>query len=115
MVTQPVSRYTEKPWGYEYIWAQTEHYVGKILFIKNKHRLSLQYHQVKEETIIVQEGTLTLQVGGEDIILSTGEFYHISPGTIHRMSAKDGDCRVIEVSTPQLDDVIRLEDDYKRK
>jgi len=105
----------DKPWGYEKIWAKTDNYVGKILFIKNDHRLSLQYHQYKEETVYVQEGILTLQVAEEELQLKVGECHHIPPGTIHRMSAKHGDCKVFEVSTPQLDDVIRLEDDYQRK
>lgn len=109
-----VSYNVEKPWGYEQIWAKTNNYVGKILFIKHKHRLSLQYHKEKEETIYVQDGILTLQIDKDDITLSAGSYYHIAPGIIHRMSAKYGDCKVFEVSTPQLDDVIRLDDDYKR-
>lgn len=109
-----VSYQVDKPWGHEIIWAKTNNYVGKVLFIKDQQRLSLQYHNVKEETIYVQDGTLTLQIDKEDLILPAGNYYHIAPGIIHRMSAKHGDCKVIEVSTPQLEDVVRIEDDYKR-
>lgn len=107
-----------KPWGYELIWAHTEKYVGKVLHIENGYALSLQYHKQKEETIMVKEGTLTLEIGPEDISkafkLDAGEVYHIPPGTIHRMSALDGDVDVLEVSTPELNDVVRLADNYGR-
>jgi mannose-6-phosphate isomerase len=113
--------YIEKPWGYERIFAQTDKYVGKYLFIKGGHRLSRQYHERKDETISVLTGPLILEIGPteEDDIISLslveGEAYHITPGTIHRFSAPDHhDVELIEVSTPELDDVIRLEDDYWR-
>lgn len=111
-------RKVDKPWGYEFIWAETEKYVGKILHIHDGSCLSLQYHNFKDETIMVQSGILTLEIGqnqsNQFLTLNPGETYHISPNTIHRMSALNGDVDVIEVSTPELDDVIRLEDNYGR-
>ena len=105
---------TEKPWGYELLWAQTDHYAGKILFIKEGHRLSLQLHEEKEETVFVLEGTLYLQIGEKTYRLLPGESYHIPPKTVHRMSARECNTKVAEVSTPQLADVVRLQDDYGR-
>jgi len=104
----------EKPWGYEIIWAHTDRYVGKILHINKSHRLSLQYHEQKTETIRVMNGTLTLEINGSFVIMQPGDSYHIIPKTIHRMSAEYEDVDVIEVSTPELEDVVRIEDDYKR-
>jgi len=111
----------EKPWGHEEIWAQTARYAGKILFIKKGHRLSRQYHRVKEETIMVQEGVLTCEEGprsdGESVIEHTllpGDIFHVRPGTIHRFCADETDVRLIEVSTAEIQDVVRLEDDYRR-
>ena len=114
--------YIEKPWGYERIFAATENYVGKYLFIKAGHRLSRQYHESKDETISVLAGPLILEIGpssdDEEIYsygLVTGEAYHITPGIVHRFCATDdSDVELIEVSTPELDDVMRLEDDYFR-
>lgn len=108
----------DKPWGHELIWARTKDYVGKILFIKQGHRLSLQYHKVKEETIQVASGKMLFQFEGDDgrmqdIELHPGEGHHIPVGRRHRMIALE-DCTVYEVSTPQLDDVVRLEDGYGR-
>ena len=108
-----------KPWGYEEIWANTEKYVGKILFIESGKRLSLQYHQKKDETILVSSGKLLLEIGPNkdnllSLILNPGESYHIKPEIVHRMSAIS-DTEVIEVSSTELDDVIRIEDDYGRK
>ncbi len=108
----------DKPWGYELIWAQTEKYVGKILHIENGFCLSLQYHNVKDETIMVKTGILTLEIrDGENrkiFKMNPGECFHIKPKTIHRMSAYDGEVDVVEVSTPELEDVVRLEDSYGR-
>lgn len=104
-----------KPWGYEDIWAHTDEYVGKILYIKNNQRLSLQYHEKKKETVRVLKGTLTLVMENHTYFLDEGESKHIPSGTIHRMEARDGDVMVIEVSTPELDDVVRLQDDYQRR
>tara|TARA_R110002012_G_scaffold226936_1_gene399074 strand:- start:74 stop:478 length:405 start_codon:yes stop_codon:yes gene_type:complete len=111
----------EKPWGHEEIWAATSRYAGKILFIKKGHRLSRQYHNVKEETIMVMEGTLVCEEGparvGEAItrhVMMPGEIFHVHPGTIHRFCAEETDVRLVEVSTSEIQDVVRLEDDYRR-
>lgn len=106
-------RRVEKPWGYELIWAHTDKYAGKVLHIEAGHALSLQYHVHKDETIIVQSGTLRLSLGEAEHELHPGESAHIAPGTVHRMRAVET-CDVIEVSTPELDDVVRLEDQYGR-
>ena len=111
-----------KPWGKEVIWAQTPDYVGKLLYINEGHKLSLQYHEKKEETILVISGTLEIVVGGHGrrgistLKLSEGDTYHVTPGTIHRFAATCGTNVVLaEVSTNYLDDVVRLEDDYDRE
>jgi mannose-6-phosphate isomerase len=114
---QKITR-VEKPWGHELIWAKTGDYVGKILHIKAGHKLSLQYHQKKEETIMVWTGKMTFVFENEkgvleEIAMSAGEAHHIPTGRKHRMIAVE-DCDVFEVSTPQLDDVVRLEDGYGR-
>ena len=107
-----------KPWGHEKIWAKTDKYIGKILHINSGHRLSLQYHEFKDETIHVQNGTLLLEYGSDpDVLtkysLNPGDSFHIKTGMIHRMSAVT-DVDVYEVSTKELEDVVRLEDDYGR-
>jgi len=108
----------EKPWGHEEIWAKTGKYVGKIIHIKQGHRLSLQLHTMKEETIRVLNGSLLLVTGsGADShtrSLFPGESFHIPPGLIHRFCAPDQDVTLVEVSTTEIDDVVRLEDDYVR-
>jgi mannose-6-phosphate isomerase-like protein (cupin superfamily) len=107
----------EKPWGYELIWAHTDRYVGKVLHINKGESLSYQYHVVKDETIRLLAGALAMdiEVGGERrrLELAPGECLHIVPGMKHRMIAIE-DCDVLEVSTPELDDVVRLEDRYGR-
>jgi mannose-6-phosphate isomerase len=112
----PVKR-VPKPWGYELIFAKTERYVGKILHINRGESLSLQYHEIKEETLFVVAGELklTIEIDGErrELPLRAGEAFHIAPRTIHRMEAIE-DTDVAEVSTPELDDVVRLEDRYGR-
>ena len=106
-----------KPWGYELIFARTGRYVGKILHINRGESLSLQYHEVKEETLYVVEGEMSLTVEWEGerrtLPLRKGESFHIPPRLIHRMEAVV-DTDVAEVSTPELDDVVRLEDRYGR-
>ena len=107
-----------KPWGYEDRWATTDRYLGKILHINAGEALSLQYHNRKEESILVVRGTMDLDLEGEDGVLmrhrlEPGESRHILPGRRHRMTAVD-DCDVFEVSTPDPDDVVRLEDRYGR-
>lgn len=102
-----------KPWGYEIIYAATEKYVGKILFIRKGHRLSLQYHKVKDESIYLQSGKLRVIIENDTRELQVGESIRVKPMTVHRFEAIE-DSTVLEVSTPELDDVVRLEDDYGR-
>ena len=106
-----------KPWGYELIWAHTDRYVGKILHINRGESLSYQYHRVKDETIRLLSGSLEMDLESngkrEKVRLMPGDCLHIAPGMKHRMSALE-DCEVLEVSTPELDDVVRLEDRYGR-
>jgi len=107
-----------KPWGHEKIWAKTEKYVGKILTIDAGHRLSLQYHEFKEETVMVLTGILRIWTSDNDrdfFDLSQGEVYHVKPGDVHRFgSTQFSSVSIIEVSTPELKDVIRIKDDYDR-
>ena len=111
-------RRVEKPWGYELIWAETPRYVGKILHITAGHRLSRQYHERKDETFLVHAGEMDLEVGrgsaATTIRMRPLESFHCPPGTVHRMIAVT-DVDVVEVSTPELDDVVRLEDAYGRE
>jgi len=112
------ARRVDKPWGHEIIWAHTEKYVGKILFVKAGERLSLQYHEVKDETIYILSGKMVFEVGKEeketeDIIMKAGDSYRIRPYTVHRMIAVE-DTQILEASTPELNDVVRLEDSYGR-
>jgi len=107
----------DKPWGHELIWAKTDKYVGKVLHIEAGTKLSLQYHRVKDEAIYVMSGRMELQIGSdsdaETVILEPGQYRRIAPGTVHRMVALTT-CDVLEVSTPELDDVVRLADEYGR-
>lgn len=107
----------EKPWGREEIWALTDKYVGKYLIIKAGHKLSFQFHRKKIETIRLLEGLMELELaeGGQrkSINMNPGDVYHIDAGVGHRMSAIKN-CVVLEVSTPELDDIVRIEDDYGR-
>ena len=108
-------RKVQKPWGHEIIWAETKDYVGKLLHIKAGHRLSLQYHEIKEETVYVLSGTLYIYDGDGNITkLTPGHAFHVRPHQIHRFGANESNEEIMEVSTPHLDDVVRLEDDYKR-
>jgi mannose-6-phosphate isomerase-like protein (cupin superfamily) len=114
-----MSRRVEKPWGHELIWAKTERYVGKILHVVAGEALSLQYHEQKDETIYVLRGTLSFEYGPlgdaplEVVTLSEGDTFHITPRLRHRMTAVT-DCDILEASTPELDDVVRLADRYNR-
>ena len=113
-------RRVDKPWGYELIFAQTEAYVGKILFVKAGESLSLQFHREKDESWLVQSGRAKLELGevGESMLKSEvvgpGAAFHYTPGTVHRVTALE-DTTILEVSTPHLDDVVRLEDAYGRE
>ena len=111
-------RKVQKPWGHETIWAHTDRYVGKVLHIKAGHALSVQYHNRKDETIHLLSGEMIYRVkeGDQlrDMKLKTGESFRNEPGCIHQMEAVT-DCDVLEVSTPHLDDVVRLQDKYGRQ
>lgn len=108
----------DKPWGYELRFARTERYAGKVLFIEAGNQLSLQYHEQKDEAFLVHEGRLELVLGRDDEqlveALGPGEAWHVTPGTVHRFRAVT-DCLLFEVSTPELEDVVRVEDDYGRE
>jgi mannose-6-phosphate isomerase len=113
----------EKPWGYELHWAKTDRYVGKLIHVNAGHALSLQYHNRKDETIYLHSGRLLFEVGGPGAPepetglakreMRPGDREHITPKTVHRMTALE-DSDIFEVSTPELDDVVRLEDRYGR-
>lgn len=107
----------EKPWGYELRWATTDRYVGKVIHVNAGHALSLQYHNVKDETILLWSGRITFEIeeNGERVSreMSPGDHVHITPGTVHRMTAIE-DSDIFEVSTSELEDVVRLDDRYGR-
>jgi mannose-6-phosphate isomerase len=113
-------RKVEKPWGYELIWAEADHYVGKVLFVKAGQSLSLQFHRVKDESWLVQEGRAKLELGsaGDPVlkheVIGAGATFRFRPGTVHRVTALE-DTTIVEVSTNHLDDVVRLEDRYGRE
>ena len=108
----------EKPWGYELIWARTEKYLGKFININPDSRMSLQYHKSKEETVYVMSGMLKVweDPSGDDepIMLRPGAIYHVQPGQVHRFGAGKSGAMICEVSTGEITDVVRLQDDYKR-
>jgi quercetin dioxygenase-like cupin family protein len=107
----------EKPWGYELWWAQTDRYVGKLIHVNKGHALSLQYHNRKDETIYVHAGKILFEMQEGDALtkreLLPGQAVHVTPPTVHRMTALE-DSDVFEVSTPETDDVVRIEDRYGR-
>jgi mannose-6-phosphate isomerase len=113
------ARRVDKPWGYELIWALTDRYCGKLLFVRAGHALSLQYHEVKDESWYVHDGRARLELGAVDGAerrvqeILPGDCFRFPPGTVHRVQALE-DTVIFEVSTPELDDVVRLEDDYGR-
>jgi mannose-6-phosphate isomerase len=112
-------RRVEKPWGWELIWAHAEQYVGKVLFVRAGHSLSLQFHREKDESWYVESGRAELELGdaGDAIlnreVVTAGACFRYRPGTVHRVTALE-DTTILEVSTPHLDDVVRLEDRYGR-
>ncbi|SVA17251.1 uncharacterized protein METZ01_LOCUS70105 [marine metagenome] len=107
----------DKPWGYELRWAVTNRYVGKVIHVNAGHALSLQYHEVKEETILLWNGRIKFEIERDgrrvEQEMTPGQSIHITPGTVHRMTAIE-DSDIFEVSTPELQDVVRLEDRYGR-
>jgi mannose-6-phosphate isomerase-like protein (cupin superfamily) len=113
-------RKVEKPWGHELIWAEADAYVGKVLFVKAGEALSLQFHREKDESWLVQSGRAKVELGSagdamlEEEVVGPGAAFHFPPGTVHRVMALE-DTTILEVSTPQLDDVVRLEDRYGRE
>ena len=108
----------EKPWGYELHWAKTDRYVGKVIHVNKGHALSLQYHRVKDETIFLWSGKILFEIEEDGQLVSRemlpGESVHVTPPTVHRMTAIE-DSDIMEVSTPELDDVVRLKDLYGRQ
>ncbi len=117
-MAEKLPRKTEKPWGFELLFAHTPKYVGKILFVKKGHRLSLQYHRKKDESMYLYAGKARLEIEGSDgqlvpSVAQPGYSVRIPPGTRHRVLAME-DTTIFEVSTPELEDVERLEDDYGR-
>jgi len=123
-VTTPFAfepRRVDKPWGHELVFALTESYCGKVLVVRAGHALSLQYHEVKDEAWYVESGRARLELGtvGEPatrhtVEIAAGDAFRFRPGTIHRVTAIE-DTTILEVSTPHLDDVVRLEDLYGRE
>ena len=112
-------RKIDKPWGYEYIWAETKDYVGKILFVKAGCRLSLQHHEEKEETMVLESGCAKIILEDDDCnltpnVMIKGMPFHIRPGQVHRVEAIE-DSVIYEVSTARLNDVVRHADDYNRE
>lgn len=115
-----VARHVDKPWGYELIWSETPFYTGKKIHVNAGKRLSLQYHNTKRESVFVLSGTLLLHLGeggsARVLTLQEGESYDIPALEIHRFEAPaDGDVDIIEVATPEVDDVVRIQDDYARE
>ena len=111
-------RRVDKPWGYELVWAEADRYVGKFLHVRAGGRLSLQYHRVKDETMLLQSGQIELLLEQDDGSLASGPLQagvpvRIRPGRRHRLTAIT-DAVVLEVSTPELDDVVRIADDHGR-
>ncbi len=122
--TSPLERYPapmrriDKPWGHELVWALTDRYCGKLLVVHAGHALSLQLHERKDETLYLQSGLAEVEIGAaadalEKVVLEPGGGFHLPPGTVHRMRALE-DSVFLEVSTPELDDVVRIEDRYGR-
>ena len=113
-------RRVDKPWGYELIWAVTDAYAGKLLFVKAGESLSLQFHREKDESWLVQSGRAKLELGSagdailKEEVIGPGASFRFPPGTVHRVTALE-DTTILEVSTPELDDVVRLEDRYGRE
>jgi mannose-6-phosphate isomerase len=114
------ARRVDKPWGWELIWAQADAYVGKVLFVRAEESLSLQFHREKDESWYVQKGRAKLELGDagqealDEEVVTAGACFRFRPGTVHRLTAVE-DTTILEVSTPQLDDVVRLEDRYGRE
>lgn len=114
-MTKNSTRRVDKPWGHELIFALVpKKYAGKLLVIENGKRLSLQFHRRKTESLFVLKGKLTLTLGRATRVAGPGAAFEVKPGTVHRFAARHGRVTLIEVSTTELDDVVRLQDDYGR-
>ena len=113
------TRRVEKPWGYELIWALTDMYCGKVLFVRAGEKLSLQFHREKDESWLIHSGLVKIELSsaGEAVlkeeIVGDGAAFRFRPGTVHRVTALE-DTTILEASTPQLEDIVRLEDAYGR-
>jgi mannose-6-phosphate isomerase len=108
----------EKPWGHEDVFAATDWYCGKVIHVRAGAQLSLRFHRSKDETIFVQSGRAQFEIGDpggplDAEVVGPGRAFHLGAGTVHRMRALE-DTVLIEVSTPETDDVVRLEDRYGR-
>ena len=108
----------EKPWGYELHWALTDRYCGKVLVVHAGEDMSVQYHERKDETLYLHAGRAEVGIGAspdalEQLVVDAGTSLHVPPGTVHHIRALE-ECIFLEVSTPELDDVVRLEDRYGR-
>ena len=117
-ITRADATRVDKPWGYEIRWAITERYLGKVLHVNRGESLSLQYHKKKDESQLLVKGSVDIELGGSDGVMTTfrmteGDTLHITPGTRHRITAIE-DADIFEVSTPEIDDVVRLQDRYGR-
>ena len=116
-MTEGITR-VEKPWGYELHWAHTDRYAGKLIHVNAGHALSLQFHNIKDETIYLHSGRLLFEIEVQGTLtrreMLPGERVHITPKTVHRMTAIE-DSDIFEVSTPELNDVVRIEDRYGRQ
>jgi mannose-1-phosphate guanylyltransferase len=106
--------HTDKPWGWEQLWARGPGYAAKLLFVRAGHRLSLQRHERKHETLLLTQGRATVEHGGRSSTAVAGDRFEFPPGLVHRLTALT-DCLWVEVSTAELEDVVRLEDDYGRR
>lgn len=111
-------RRIEKPWGYELIWAQTDEYVGKVLHVRAGEALSLQFHEEKDETLFLLRGQITLEIGPgvnslQRVPIREGDAFRIRPGVLHRVVAET-EVEILEASTPEMDDIIRVRDRYGR-
>jgi mannose-6-phosphate isomerase-like protein (cupin superfamily) len=113
-------RRVDKPWGHEIVFGLTDRYCGKVLFVRQGEQLSLQFHNVKDEVVYVQSGRIEMEIGEPGApgpldleVVGPGAAFHLTPGTVHRWRALE-DSTILEVSTPELEDVVRLEDRYGR-
>jgi mannose-6-phosphate isomerase-like protein (cupin superfamily) len=113
-LVNPPTRIVSKPWGREILWAKAPKYAGKLLIINKGHRVSKQYHRVKHETLYTLRGSYLMELNGRRVRMKPGSVVIVPPGNVHRMEARFGRVTLLEVSTPEVEDVVRLADDYGR-